>query len=239
MLRPTVQWVIAKPRSLERQLAQNDPFYEDLIASLSHLRAFARLLARNPARAEDLVQDTVVRAISHRDQFQPGTNLRAWLITILRNCYFNDVRRNAKRAAWNLDLGLLEPSKSGSHSGGQEERLQLRDVKREFEKLPATQREAILLVGVNGFSYEEAAQIAGCAIGTMKSRVSRARSQLQSALYEFSDAGAPGLVADSSTKKIGASTAVFVELTAPCGEQILADPAPLQGTRPSLAPPLT
>lgn len=158
----------------------DDPFLADMIACLPHLRAFARLLARNHARAEDLVQDTVVRAISCRAQFQPGTNLRGWLITILRNWYFNDARRIALRAARAPEILELDQRRSG----GQEEHMEFRDLRREFEKLPETQREALLLVCVNGFSYEEAGEIAGCAVGTMKSRVSRARRDLKLALTE-------------------------------------------------------
>lgn len=159
---------------------RTDPFHGSIIECLPHLRAFARMLARNPSAADDLVQDTVLRAISHKEQFQVGTNLRAWLMTILRNSFFNDNRRMALRAARAREVAHLEPVQSG----GQEERLALRDLKREFEKLPATQREALVLVGANGFSYEEAAQIAGCAVGTMKSRVSRARLHLQVVLGE-------------------------------------------------------
>jgi RNA polymerase sigma-70 factor (ECF subfamily) len=157
-----------------------DPFLADMIECLPHLRAFARLLARDPSRAEDLVQDTVVRAISCREQFQPGTNLRGWLITILRNWYFNDARRIAIRAARSPEILELDQRRSG----GQEEHMEFRDLKRAFDKLPEVQREALLLVCVNGFSYEEAGQIAGCAVGTMKSRVSRARRDLKSALTE-------------------------------------------------------
>ncbi len=163
----------------------NDPFLADMVACLPHLRAFARLLARNPARAEDLVQDTVVRAISCRAQFQRGTNLRGWLITILRNWYFNDARRIALRAARSPEILELDQRRSG----GQEEHMEFRDLKREFDKLPGTQREALLLVCVNGFSYEEAGEIAGCAVGTMKSRVSRARRDLKLALTEGAPAG--------------------------------------------------
>lgn len=160
-------------------MAQLDPFHEGILECLPHLRGFAHLLARNHALAEDLVHDTVLRAITARNQFQPGTNLRGWLIVILRNRYFNDRRRGAVRLTVSLEVCPTE----ASMSGGQEEGLEMRDFERHFHKLPAPQREALLLVGVNGCSYEDAADIAGCAVGTMKSRVSRARFHLRAALY--------------------------------------------------------
>jgi RNA polymerase sigma-70 factor (ECF subfamily) len=161
-------------------LPEKDPFVEGVLECLPHLRGFAHLLARDHAHAEDLVQETVLRAISHRTQFRPGTSLRSWLIVILRNRYFSDRRRNIHRATLPLDVNVNE----GSESGGQEETVQFKDFERHFKKLPDAQREALLLVGVNGYSYEEAAEITGRAIGTIKSRVSRARLLLQAALEE-------------------------------------------------------
>lgn len=159
-------------------MTQHDPFHQGIIECLPHLRGFAHLLARNHALAEDLVQDTVLRAISHRDQFKPGTNLRGWLVIILRNRYFNERRRDAVRQTGAQILSAADTPRSG----GQEEHLELRDFSRAFDRLPPAQREALLLVGVNGNSYEEAAAAANCAVGTMKSRVSRARAFLQAAL---------------------------------------------------------
>jgi RNA polymerase sigma-70 factor (ECF subfamily) len=153
----------------------NDQFSEDVIANLPNLRAFAHRLARDHALAEDMVQDTVVRALTHRQQFQPGTNLGGWLAIILRNRYLNQMRRRGHRAEIQMDFEFA----SGGNSGGQEEMLEFRDFKLAFVKLPATQQQALDLVGANGLSYEEAAQITGCAVGTMKSRVSRARVQLK------------------------------------------------------------
>lgn len=159
-------------------MAYVDPFHQGILECLPHLRGFAHLLARNHAMAEDLVHDTVVRAISARDQFQPGTNMRGWLIVILRNHYFNDLRRSTVRLTVSLEICPSE----ASMSGGQEENIEMRDLERHFNRLPAHQREALLLVGINGCSYEEAAAYAGCAVGTMKSRVSRARLDLRIAL---------------------------------------------------------
>lgn len=166
-------------------MTERDPFHQGIIECLPHLRGFAHLLARNHALAEDLVQETVLRAISHRDQFEAGTNLRGWLVIILRNRYFNERRRDAVRMTGALVLSSADTLRSG----GQEEHMELRDFARVFALLPATQREALLLVGVNGNSYEEAAQIADCAVGTMKSRVSRARAFLLTALGDAAGAG--------------------------------------------------
>jgi RNA polymerase sigma-70 factor, ECF subfamily len=156
----------------------NEDLHRDIIAQLPHLRAFALMLARDRTLANDLVQDAVVRALSHADQFQPGTNFKAWISTILRNSYFNEMRRRSRTSQVDIETVRNTPTVSG----GQEERLQMRDFERAFRKLPPSQREALALVGASGFSYEEAASVSGCAIGTMKSRVSRARSQLQQML---------------------------------------------------------
>ncbi|MDC6636561.1 sigma-70 family RNA polymerase sigma factor, partial [Leclercia adecarboxylata] len=119
-------------------MTQHDPFHQGIIECLPHLRGFAHLLARNHALAEDLVQDTVLRAISHRDQFKPGTNLRGWLVIILRNRYFNDRRRDAVRQTGAQILSAADTTRSG----GQEEHLELRDFSRAFDRLPPAQREA-------------------------------------------------------------------------------------------------
>ncbi|HLY58661.1 MAG TPA: sigma-70 family RNA polymerase sigma factor [Stellaceae bacterium] len=157
-----------------------DDMNQDILAELGHLRAFAHFLARDHALAEDLVQDTIVRALSCRHQFRPGTNLRGWLTTILRNRYFNEIRPRARPGILQAELSAL----GDSTSGGQEERLEMRDFMRAFESLPATHREALLLVGAQGVSHEAAARIANCAVGTIKSRVSRARAQLQRLLAD-------------------------------------------------------
>ena len=161
-------------------MSKDDPFHLGIIECLPRLRGFAYLLARNHAAAEDLVQETVLRAIKHRNQFAPGTNLKSWLAIILRNRYFNDRRRDALQLSSQVVLNPVDTL----HSGGQEECLELRDFARVFARLPENQRMALLLVGANGNSYEEAASTAACAVGTMKSRVSRARGFLQIALSE-------------------------------------------------------
>jgi RNA polymerase sigma-70 factor, ECF subfamily len=152
--------------------------HQSIVDHLPHLRAFALLLARERALADDLVQEAVVRALSHAHQFQPGTNFKAWISTILRNSYFNEIRHR-NRVSQMASTGGLDDQ---TVSGGQEERLDVRDFSRAFHELTSVQREALVLVGASGFSYEEAAEIAGCAVGTMKSRVSRARIQLHAML---------------------------------------------------------
>ena len=147
---------------------------DQLVAEVPTLRAFARSLARNHALADDLVQETILKAWGKLSTFEEGTNLRAWLFTILRNTFISLTRKrkrevedvDGERAAKIVDL----PS--------QQSALDLADFRRAFNKLPDDQREAIILVGAAGFTYEEAGQICGCATGTIKSRVNRARSTL-------------------------------------------------------------
>jgi RNA polymerase sigma-70 factor (ECF subfamily) len=155
----------------------------DIEACLPHLRAFAYLLARERELAEDLVQEAVVRALSHADQFVPGTDFKAWVMKILRNSYFNELRRRGRA----LQASAEAAQNVGSASGGQEERLSVREFERAFRTLSTSQRQALVLVGASGFSYEDAAKEAGCKVGTMKSRVSRARLMLQQLMDE--DAG--------------------------------------------------
>src|SRR5215469_16857630 len=125
---------------------------DDIVPYLPHLRAFARMLAQDRALADDLVQETVLRAISHAHQFQPGTNMKAWLTTILRNSYFNEKRSQRRLAAFSSSTaGRVTVAR-----GQQEHRLQMRDLRRAMVHLPETQREALALVGASGYSYEEA-----------------------------------------------------------------------------------
>jgi len=148
-------------------------FQDLLVEQLPHLHAFARFLARDRATAEDLVQETAVRALCNMDKFAPGTNMKAWLSTILRNQFYNELRRRSRAAAY------AAAPKPGLHGGEQELRLEIRDFERAFRDLPAVQREALSLVGASGYSYDEAAEIVGCAQGTVKSRVCRARIELE------------------------------------------------------------
>jgi RNA polymerase sigma-70 factor (ECF subfamily) len=151
-------------------------FQDQLVEHLPHLQAFARLLARDRALADDLVQETALRALCNSDKFAPGTNMKAWLSTILRNQFYNELRTRSRAAAY---AAIPRPQ---GHGGEQESHLEMRDFERAFRALPAVQREALSLVGASGFSYGEAAKIAGCAQGTVKSRVCRARMELDRTL---------------------------------------------------------
>jgi RNA polymerase sigma-70 factor, ECF subfamily len=147
----------------------------DILDCLPNLRAYARALVRNPDRADDLVQDAVVRALGAVDQFRPGTNFKGWIFTILRNGYFNELRRNR---------GFMQPIEAADLEGystppDQQAGLEFDDFNRVFSLLPAEQREALVLVGAEGYAYGEAAAICNCPIGTIKSRVGRARNELK------------------------------------------------------------
>jgi RNA polymerase sigma-70 factor, ECF subfamily len=147
---------------------------ELLIACLPNLRAFAKSLCRNPHQADDLVQETLVKAWHHKDSFVPGSNLKAWLFTILRNTYLTEQRRH-KYEVCDHDGSLMQQlSVKGAQSG----HMDLRDFARAFNQLPPEQREALILIGAEGFSYEDAAGMCRCAVGTVKSRVNRGRNKL-------------------------------------------------------------
>ena len=163
-----------------RTPSQKADFKRELTEVVPHLRAFARGLCGRPDMADDLVQETMLKAWAAQDRFEPGTSMRAWTFVILRNAYLTDMRRNRFRGEY--DEGVAERILTAP--AGQEEPLHLSDMHRALLTLPAERREALLLVGAGGFSYEEAAEICGCAIGTIKSRVGRARSTLTSMLAD-------------------------------------------------------
>lgn len=147
---------------------------DELIDHLPALRAFALSLTRDSAAADDLVQDTIVKAWTNMDKFQPGTNLRAWLFTIQRNHFYSD-RRKTRREVNDTDgIHAARQTTRPEHDG----RLAMNDFRHAFEQLPDEQREALVLVGAYGFSYEEAATMTGVAIGTVKSRANRGRRRL-------------------------------------------------------------
>ena len=146
----------------------------DMLALMPDLRAFARFLLRDRAMADDLVQDTVVRALAALPQFRPGTNLKAWLFTILRNLFYEQVRRRRRETAA-LDA---HPAPHGAMRPEQAAAAELRDLQHLLWRLPPLLREALVLVGAQELTHEQAAQICGVPVGTMKARVSRARTQL-------------------------------------------------------------
>jgi RNA polymerase sigma-70 factor (ECF subfamily) len=145
-----------------------------LVECIPHLRAFARSLTRNREQADDLVHDAVVHALAAESQFCPGTNFKAWIFTILRNLFYNRWREQRIRSTL-IEDPVLSRARVGPP---QEAALKIRDFKRAFWRLGQDQREALILVGASGMSYEEAAAVCGCPVGTVKSRVSRARQQL-------------------------------------------------------------
>lgn len=147
---------------------------DELITHLPALRAFAISLTRNRSAADDLVQETILRAWSSMESYVPGTNLRAWSFTILRNVFYSDLRKHRRDVQDSDGIYAARLSQKPDHDG----HLAMRDFQRAFEKLIDEQREVLVLVGVLGFSYEEAATTIGCALGTVKSRVNRGRARL-------------------------------------------------------------
>ena len=166
--------------SLPAPAADPVEFKRELTGVVPHLRAFARGLCGRPDMADDLVQETLMKAWAAQERFQPGTSMRAWTFVILRNAYLTDMRRNRFRGEYDENVAeriLTAPA-------GQEEPIHLSDMHRALLTLPPERREALLLVGAGGFSYEEAANICGCAVGTIKSRVGRARAALNEMLAD-------------------------------------------------------
>src|SRR5881398_2429572 len=147
---------------------------DDILASVPSLRAFAISLSGNGDRADDLVQETLLRAIANIDSFQPGTNLPAWLFTILRNLFRSEYRKR-RREVEDSDGRFAETLKTHPE---QNSHIEFQEFQQALAKLPPDQREALILIGASGFSYEETAEICGCAVGTVKSRVNRARTRL-------------------------------------------------------------
>lgn len=154
--------------------ADAQSFRDGLVEMIPVLRAFARSLCGQRDLADDLAQETLAKAWQARDKFQLGTNLKAWLFVILRNEFYSTHRR-AKTAA---DYSAASSHRGEGVEAEQHARLDLTDLMRAFSQLPSEQKEALILTA-SEFSYDEAAQICGCAVGTIKSRVSRARKQLQ------------------------------------------------------------
>lgn len=153
-------------------------FRREIEQVLPQLRAFAISLTRDRSEADDLVQDAMMKAWAARDRFQAGTNFRAWCFVILRNLFMSERRRAKFKGAWDETSAarLLAAPASQEHP------IHLNDLQRAMAALVASQREAILLVGAAGMSYEEAAQVMGVAVGTVKSRVARGRQALEAAL---------------------------------------------------------
>ena len=162
----------------ERTASDAADFKRELTEVVPHLRAFARGLCGRADMADDLVQETLLKAWAARARFQAGTNMRAWTFIILRNHYLSQMRRSRFRGDWDdltADRILAAPA-------GQDKHVELSDMQRALLQLPQPQREALILVGAGGFAYEEAAEICGVAVGTIKSRVARGRAALEQIL---------------------------------------------------------
>jgi len=153
----------------------DDAFRRELAAVIPHLRAFARSLSGNRDTADDLVQETMLKAWAARARFQAGTNMRAWTFIILRNIFLSQMRRNRFRGEWDD----LVAERTLAAPAGQDKQMELADLHRAMQMIPPSQREALILVGAGGFAYEEAAEICGVAVGTIKSRVARGRIALE------------------------------------------------------------
>jgi RNA polymerase sigma-70 factor, ECF subfamily len=155
-------------------MTRSPEFREQLVAAIPGLRAFGLSLTARGDRADDLVQETLMKAWKHYDSFEPGSNMKAWLYTILRNEFYTQLRKRKREVE---DADGFYSSRVAVHAE-QEGHLDMADLRGALAHLPEDQREAIILVGASGFSYEEAAEICSVAVGTIKSRVNRARARL-------------------------------------------------------------
>ena len=155
-------------------MASEDPVRQAMLQAIPHLRAFAISLTGNVTYADDLVQAALLRGLENLDKFQPGTSMQAWLLTILRNQFYTDIRKSRREV--NDPDGVLAGKLAVMPEQGA--RLDFTDMQVALAKLSVEQREALLLVGAEGVSYEEAAQICGTNLGTIKSRINRARTRL-------------------------------------------------------------
>ena len=159
-------------------LERHDQLYCQLVDVTPRLRAFAMSLCRDASRADDLVQETMAKAWKGRSAFVQGTNLKAWLFTILRNTFLSELRKRKAEVEDPDDVFASRVFSGASQDG----HMELADFARAYGELPVEQREALLLVGADGYSYNDAALMCGCAVGTVKSRVNRARVKLRELL---------------------------------------------------------
>jgi len=167
---------------VEHVALSDSEFKSQLAAVIPHLRAFGRSISGSRDLADDLVQETLMKAWAARQRFQAGTNMRAWTFIILRNLYLSQMRRARFKGEWDdlvADRLLAAPASQDRH-------VELGDMQRALLHLPQPQREALILVGAGGFAYEEAAEICGVAVGTIKSRVARGRVALETIMNDNS-----------------------------------------------------
>lgn len=168
-----------EPREVN-SAASESSFREQLVGVIPHLRAFARSLCKDPTQADDLAQEALAKAWKARDSFEPGTSLKAWTFMILRNQFYSEKRRSWRSTP--LDAEVAENTLIANDNPTAP--MELLELRAALNKLPDDQREALILVGAGGMAYEEAAQVCQVAVGTIKSRVSRARRALEVLLNE-------------------------------------------------------
>lgn len=164
----------AEPKRSTASAKDQADFKNQMVKLIPSLRSFARGLCGNRDMGDDLAQEAMMRAWAAQDSFTPGTNFRAWMFMIVRNQFYTTVRKNSRMTSWDPEAAerlLVEAPSQQGH-------IDVSDVEKALQKLPAEQREMLLLIGAGGASYEEAAEIAGCAVGTVKSRLARGRSAL-------------------------------------------------------------
>ena len=177
--------------------SDDNAFKTQLVALIPHLRAFARTLTGDPTAADDLAQDAMMKAWDARASYQMGTNMKAWTFMILRNQFYSEKRRSWRQTQ--LDQEAAERTLVAVDDP--EAPVALDELRQALKTLPEEQREALILVGAGGFAYEEAAEICQCAVGTVKSRVSRARKALQATL-ERGGYGRDGKAAGDAMRSI-------------------------------------
>lgn len=164
------------------QQGPSETFKTELTALIPHMRAFAKSLCGDPSAGDDLAQDSLVKALSAHASYKPGTNMKAWVFMIIRNGFYSEKRRSWRSVQWDVETHERSLTAVTNPTSA----LELDELRRALGRLPDDQREALILVGAGGLAYEEVAEIAGVAVGTVKSRVSRARDRIALILAEGS-----------------------------------------------------
>jgi len=196
---------------MTHDLTDRGEFTRQLTALIPRMRAFARGVCGDPTAADDLAQEGLLRAWAARASYQPGTNLKAWVFTIMRNQFFSEKRRSWR----NVSLSQEMAEETLVAVSDPRATIELDELRRAMMMLPEDQREALILIGAAGFSYEEVAQMCGCAIGTVKSRVSRARDGLALILAE-------GTLPKDRIRPSDATASIFSRCERACGKVPLA-----------------
>jgi RNA polymerase sigma-70 factor (ECF subfamily) len=190
---------------IDASVRASPQFEAEFVALIPHLRAFSRMLCGRRGIADDMTQEALAKGWRARDSYEPGTNLKAWLFTILRNEFYSQVRRGWREASWDAEKGDLIATPANEQQWAAE----LSDTARAMRGLPHDQREALILVGAGGFTYEEAGMICQSPANTIKSRVSRARAALQRTLD-----GALPIPVRAKTLMAGACNDILAQLSA-------------------------